>query len=330
MSTINNTDTDKIEKEIVRCYGCKKRLEKVLKCGRCGYGRYCSKECQKRCWPTHKLQCIADSEVATMMEKECRLVTESDIFAQLAACTRRYNEELKKQDAQDLADTGSKDVEGYGRRVGGIVTIQSSEQMPPSLRGHGEILFSVSFGDLADEDKDKNGDGSWEFSLTPSRGNGKFQAKIQVTSIPELNEDKYKEFRDSGVFEGERKIVAYAGVSTIPTPPTNNTTAINEDKLKLYPFPFKQEWVTIPEPLRDIKLRDFVARYRQDITKLAIEGNEKACTLLRYEEENVREAVQPGDTPQAISERLTTLESKHREVVKEVLKVILTSASTST
>ncbi|KAG2067527.1 hypothetical protein BDR04DRAFT_844811 [Suillus decipiens] len=41
----------------VQCTQCRMILEKPLKCAKCKSIWYCSKECQKKNWPTHKLRC---------------------------------------------------------------------------------------------------------------------------------------------------------------------------------------------------------------------------------------------------------------------------------
>ncbi|KAG0694830.1 hypothetical protein DFH29DRAFT_1006001 [Suillus ampliporus] len=41
----------------VQCTQCQKTLEKLLKCSKCKGVWYCSKECQKKHWPTHKQAC---------------------------------------------------------------------------------------------------------------------------------------------------------------------------------------------------------------------------------------------------------------------------------
>ncbi|KAG0696832.1 hypothetical protein DFH29DRAFT_857610 [Suillus ampliporus] len=41
----------------VQCTQCQKKLDKILKCSKCKGVWYCSKECQKKHWPIHKLGC---------------------------------------------------------------------------------------------------------------------------------------------------------------------------------------------------------------------------------------------------------------------------------
>ncbi|KAG2134485.1 hypothetical protein DEU56DRAFT_913672 [Suillus clintonianus] len=43
----------------VQCTQCQKVLDKLLKCSKCKGVWYCSKECQKEHWPTHKSACHA-------------------------------------------------------------------------------------------------------------------------------------------------------------------------------------------------------------------------------------------------------------------------------
>ncbi|KAG2039302.1 hypothetical protein BDR03DRAFT_952527 [Suillus americanus] len=44
----------------VQCTQCQIKMEKLLKCAKCKSVWYCSKECQKKNWPTHKSTCHAD------------------------------------------------------------------------------------------------------------------------------------------------------------------------------------------------------------------------------------------------------------------------------
>src|SRR4051812_40903427 len=47
------------------CFTCKKESETgkpFMVCTKCGIARYCTKECQKRDWPTHKLLCVAKKQ----------------------------------------------------------------------------------------------------------------------------------------------------------------------------------------------------------------------------------------------------------------------------
>ena len=41
----------------MQCDNCNQTLEKIGKCSKCKAARYCSKECQERNWPEHKLEC---------------------------------------------------------------------------------------------------------------------------------------------------------------------------------------------------------------------------------------------------------------------------------
>lgn len=55
------TPSDLIKKNLktfgVQCTQCQKILDKLLKCSKCKGVWYCSKECQKKHWPAHKLAC---------------------------------------------------------------------------------------------------------------------------------------------------------------------------------------------------------------------------------------------------------------------------------
>lgn len=44
---------------LYRCWYCKRTLLKPLQCAQCQSIAYCSKECQRDHWPTHKTQCAA-------------------------------------------------------------------------------------------------------------------------------------------------------------------------------------------------------------------------------------------------------------------------------
>lgn len=44
------------------CSFCTKRAsEKLSRCGRCKIAKYCDKTCQKRAWPTHKVNCTSET-----------------------------------------------------------------------------------------------------------------------------------------------------------------------------------------------------------------------------------------------------------------------------
>lgn len=49
---------EKQQKEKQQCSVCKHTFHRLLVCGRCGLVSYCSKQCQKQAWPTHKQWCV--------------------------------------------------------------------------------------------------------------------------------------------------------------------------------------------------------------------------------------------------------------------------------
>ncbi|KZT10123.1 uncharacterized protein LAESUDRAFT_722286 [Laetiporus sulphureus 93-53] len=49
-----------LRKEMMECYHCVKPLGKagkLMQCGRCKWDIYCSKQCQRNAWPTHRPRC---------------------------------------------------------------------------------------------------------------------------------------------------------------------------------------------------------------------------------------------------------------------------------
>ncbi|KAG1746641.1 uncharacterized protein EDB91DRAFT_1118111 [Suillus paluster] len=58
----------------VQCTQCQKKLDKLLKCSKCKGVWYCSKECQKKHWPIHKLGCH-DVERSSGAIKLVRMIT---------------------------------------------------------------------------------------------------------------------------------------------------------------------------------------------------------------------------------------------------------------
>jgi len=51
------------------CVACHK-VEGVRKCGQCKYASYCSIDCQKKDWPTHKLECVKAKEFKSSSVKK--------------------------------------------------------------------------------------------------------------------------------------------------------------------------------------------------------------------------------------------------------------------
>ncbi|GJE92287.1 zinc finger MYND domain-containing protein [Phanerochaete sordida] len=54
-----------------RCYYCNEKVGKanLKKCSQCQYVKYCSRDCQKAAWPTHKLSCASGAATnATITE----------------------------------------------------------------------------------------------------------------------------------------------------------------------------------------------------------------------------------------------------------------------
>lgn len=45
--------------------------EKLLKCSGCGWARYCSRDCQKRCWKRHKSVCVSLAVLTLTVKLEC-------------------------------------------------------------------------------------------------------------------------------------------------------------------------------------------------------------------------------------------------------------------
>ena len=45
------------------CSKCSKSLQRLQYCGKCSIVTYCSKECQRADWPTHKLVCTPQLRV---------------------------------------------------------------------------------------------------------------------------------------------------------------------------------------------------------------------------------------------------------------------------
>merc|ERR1712166_1126526 len=54
---------------------------KVLRCGRCLLAVYCSKQCQRRHWKTHKEQCFTKEE-RKLRKKIARQTTVKDCYGQ--------------------------------------------------------------------------------------------------------------------------------------------------------------------------------------------------------------------------------------------------------
>lgn len=52
-----------------KCFGCDAKEKKPMdfpRCSRCGWARYCSAECQKKHWATHKLDCCKEKTLEEM------------------------------------------------------------------------------------------------------------------------------------------------------------------------------------------------------------------------------------------------------------------------
>jgi len=43
------------------CWACESKEAPTKSCGRCGIATYCSKDCQKKDWPTHKITCTHEA-----------------------------------------------------------------------------------------------------------------------------------------------------------------------------------------------------------------------------------------------------------------------------
>lgn len=68
--------TDSEDRELPQhiCFVCGESKTKdgkaLLKCGNCGFARYCSKECQKKAWKKHKTFCNFTKQGNELKEKD--------------------------------------------------------------------------------------------------------------------------------------------------------------------------------------------------------------------------------------------------------------------
>ena len=66
------------------CSGCKKDKVEVFKCKRCHAGSFCSKQCQVKCWPEHKVWCdnivLLESQIQDKLFAEVNYVSGSSSY----------------------------------------------------------------------------------------------------------------------------------------------------------------------------------------------------------------------------------------------------------
>jgi MYND finger len=185
------------------CASCSKQATK--RCKTCAVTWYCSKECQRKHWPSHKLVCFSDEELPGLIERECRAAMESMVFAEFCACLRAYNSELRALKPGE---------QGHGRRVSALVRVQSREQLPPDLRQYGEHAFHVQFGDVSASDRDEHGEATWEIMLTPSRSTTRVRMELQ--NVPDADPELYKRYRENGTLDGKKQAVFFSRGELVP------------------------------------------------------------------------------------------------------------------
>ncbi|KAG9251783.1 uncharacterized protein F5Z01DRAFT_266327 [Emericellopsis atlantica] len=63
-----------IGKEHRNCFGCYGIFEKTMQCSRCGFFRFCDKECFNKAWPRHKQDCdaLSDADVRELFLRDWR------------------------------------------------------------------------------------------------------------------------------------------------------------------------------------------------------------------------------------------------------------------
>lgn len=70
------------------CLTCKKTVEKILSCSRCALANYCSKDCQVKNWPLHKLVCTTPKQRAektsTVLKENEQLINSPKFLEALA------------------------------------------------------------------------------------------------------------------------------------------------------------------------------------------------------------------------------------------------------
>jgi hypothetical protein len=76
-----------MEKSItnIKCQVCGKIVTSLHCCGRCNSPRYCSRECQKSDWPTHKQHCLTIENIAELLFTKAYLHPRVNIYMQALA-----------------------------------------------------------------------------------------------------------------------------------------------------------------------------------------------------------------------------------------------------
>lgn len=135
---------------IYTCLGCDKRDFRMLKCSRCLIARYCSSECQKNHWKTHKETCNNhDSQLWKNFTEYIKIISTNKYLAPILAATSHYcNHVLKKISYACVMRTKSeltilfKPIDGYETTEHLYLTFYCFKDKKENLSDQNEEAFS--------------------------------------------------------------------------------------------------------------------------------------------------------------------------------------------